>query len=99
MEVVVLYLKQQIKSQMVDAVFCKVAREGRSMMEDHDISELSSRLEEEFACLSISASADDWYIDSGASVHMTRVREYFSSYQEERMNFQISMGNKTKCTQ
>eukprot|EP00253_Pinus_taeda_P022608 PITA_22608 len=28
---------------------------------------------------------------------MTRVREYFSSYNEE-MDFQIKMGNKTKCT-
>ena len=29
---------------------------------------------------------------------MTGVREYFSSYQEEQMDFQINMGNKTKCT-
>ena len=29
---------------------------------------------------------------------MTGVREYFSSYKEEQMNFQITMGNSTKCT-
>lgn len=29
---------------------------------------------------------------------MTGVREYFLSYQEEQMDFQITMGNKTKCT-
>ena len=29
---------------------------------------------------------------------MTGVRECFSSYQEEQMNFQITMGNKAKCT-
>ena len=39
-----------------------------------------------------------WHIDSGASAHMTGVRECFSSYQEEQMNFQVTMGNKAKCT-
>ena len=29
---------------------------------------------------------------------MTRVREYFSNYREEKMNFLIEMGNKSKCT-
>ena len=29
---------------------------------------------------------------------MTRVREHLSSYQEEQMDFQITMGNITKCT-
>jgi len=29
---------------------------------------------------------------------MTIIRECFSDYQEERMNFQITMGNKAKCT-
>ena len=65
---------------------------------DHDVSVLASRLEEEFACVSSSASPEIWYIDSGAFAHMTRVRECFSSYQEEQMNFKITMGNKVKCT-
>lgn len=29
---------------------------------------------------------------------MTGVRKCFSSYQEEQMNLQITMGNKAKCT-
>ena len=29
---------------------------------------------------------------------MTGVREYFSSYKEEQMEFHITMGNRTKCT-
>ena len=65
---------------------------------DHDVFVLASRLEEEFACVSSSASPEIWYIDSGASTHMTGVRECFSSYQEEQMNFQINMGDKAKCT-
>ncbi len=56
-------------------------------MENQDVFGLSSRLEEEFACLSSSASADVGYIDSKALAHMTGVREYFSSYQEEQTDF------------
>jgi len=46
-------------------------KKGMENNRDHNISELASRLEEEFACLSSSASTEDWYIDSGASAHMT----------------------------
>lgn len=67
-------------------------------MENQDVSGLSSRLKEEFTCLASSTSTDVWYIDSGTSAHMTGVREYFSSYQEEQMDFQITMGNRMKCT-
>lgn len=28
---------------------------------------------------------------------MTEVRKYFSSYKEEHMDFQIAMGDRTKC--
>lgn len=73
-------------------------KKGKKNIRDQNISELASRLEEEFVCLSSSASTENWYIDSGASAHMTREREYFLSYQEEQMNFQITMGNRTKCT-
>ena len=54
----------------------------RSMKEqmDHDVSVLASRLEEEFACLSSTASLEVWYIDNGASAHMTGVWECFSDY-------------------
>jgi len=32
------------------------------------------------------------------SCHMTGVMEYFSSYKEEEMRFQIEVGNKARCT-
>jgi len=47
---------------------------------DHDYSMLASKLEEEVACLASSASSEGWYIDSGASWHMTGIRECFSNY-------------------
>ena len=61
--------------------------------------ELSSRMEDEFAliaCMVSSTSQGVWYIDNGASFHMTRVREYFSSCKEKDIKIQISMGNMSK---
>ena len=73
---------------------------GESTIEqmDPDVSVLASRLEEYFACVSSTASSDVWYIDSGVSAHMMGVRDCFSDYQEEQMNFKITMGNKANCT-
>ena len=65
---------------------------------NYDYSMLASRLEEEVACLERSASFEVWYMDSGASWHKTGIQECFSDCQEGRMNFQITMGNTTKCT-
>ena len=48
-----------------------------------DFSMLASRLEEEVACMTSVASSEVWYIDSGASWHMTRIRECFSEYRRE----------------
>lgn len=59
---------------------------------------LASRLEEEVACMTSYASLEVWYIDSGASWNMMGIRECFLEYGEEKMNFQITMGNKAKCT-
>jgi len=68
--------------------------------DSHEAIDFFSRLEDIFshiAYLSCLASQGVWYIDNGVSMHMTRVREYFSSYNEE-MDFHITMGNMTKCT-
>lgn len=53
---------------------------------------LASKLEEEVACLASSASSKVWYIDSGASWHMTGIRECFSDYQEEKNEFSNHQG-------
>lgn len=44
-------------------------KKGMENNRDQNISELASRLEEEFACLSSSTSVEDWHIDSGASAN------------------------------
>jgi len=47
---------------------------------NYDYSMLASRLEEEVVCVARSTSSEVWYIDSGASWHMTTIQECFSDY-------------------
>ena len=72
--------------------------EHAEMQREHDMKVLASKIEEDLACMSSKTPPSVWYIESGASAHMTGVRKCFSSYQEEQMNFQITMGNEGKCT-
>ena len=57
-------------------------RKKKQVAASADVEDFASTFEREFsliACLSAcSGSSRDWYIDSGASAHMTRVREVFS---------------------
>jgi hypothetical protein len=61
------------------------------------VDEFAARFEDEFSLISCLSSSTVWYVDGGASSHMTRVREYFSSLQEEEMDLVIEMDNNTKC--
>ena len=61
--------------------------EHPEMQREHDMKVLVSRLEEDLACVSSTTPPSVWYIDSGSFSYMTGVRECFSSYQEEQMNF------------
>jgi hypothetical protein len=68
-----------------------------------DIDEFSSMFDEDFsliACLSSSGTKATglWYIDSGVSYHLKGFREYFSNFIEDDMDFDIEMGNNSKCT-
>ena len=72
--------------------------EHAEMQREHDLKVLASRLEEDLACVSSTTPLGVWYIDNGEPAHMIGVRECFLSYQEDQMNFQITMGNKEKCT-
>jgi hypothetical protein len=60
-----------------------------------EVDDFAARFENEFsliACLSSSTSTGVWYIDSGASSHMTGVHDYFSSLKEEELDLYIEMG-------
>jgi hypothetical protein len=67
-----------------------------------EVDEFAARFENEFsliACLSGSTSTGVWYIDSGASSHMTGVgvSDIFSILKEEELDLYIEMGNDAKC--
>ena len=51
--------------------------EHAEMQREHDMKVLASKLEEDLACVSSTTPPNVWYIDSGASAHMTGVRECF----------------------
>ena len=57
---------------------------------------LASKFELDFsliACLVSSAMGSMWYLDSGASFHMTRDKELFSDLEEKDLQMHIEMGN------
>ena len=58
---------------------------------------LASRLEEDLACVSSTTPPSVWYIDNGASAHTIGVQECFSSYQEEQLNFLITMETRSNA--
>jgi hypothetical protein len=45
------------------------------------------------ACLSSTQTKDVWYIDSGASSHMTGHKHYFSNLEEKGFDFEILLGD------
>ena len=65
-------------------------REKKAQISMTDLDVLSSRLKKDDTCLASSTSAGIWYIDSGASTHMTGVREHFSSYSEAGTSVRIT---------
>lgn len=62
--------------------------------------EFASQFENEFsliACLSSSIANKVWYIDSGASCHMTGVRECFDTkLEEKKLDFYIELRDNAK---
>lgn len=54
----------------------------------------SSQFEKYFSLIAYMAnsiSSNVWYIDSGASFHMTRNKEYFNHLKEKDMQFHIEL--------
>lgn len=66
------------------------------------VDEFFDRFEKEFSffsCLSSSMSSGSWYIDKGASCHMTGVREIFTSLVERDMDLDIDLGDNAKYSE
>ena len=45
------------------------------------------------ACMELSASGSVWYLDSGASFHMTGDKESFNDLEEKDLRMHIEMGD------
>ena len=61
--------------------------------------DLVSQFELDFAliaCMALSASGSVWYLDSGASFHMTGDKESFSDLEEKDLRMHIEMGDDGK---
>jgi hypothetical protein len=57
---------------------------------------LASQFELDFsliACMASSALGSVWYLDSGASFHMTGDKEFFSDLEEKDLKIHIEMGD------
>lgn len=77
----------------------KKGKPKRQMAATTDVDAFIAKFEDEFSlltCLSTSMIIGTWYIDIGASCHMTVVHEYFSNLREYNANFNIVLGDNAK---
>ena len=57
---------------------------------------MASQFEPDFtliACMANTVMGSMWYLDSGASFHMTRCREFFSDLEEKYLQMHIELGD------
>ena len=66
---------------------------------DFDFSMLASRLEEEVACVTSSVSSEIWYIDNGASWHMTGIGNVSQIIRRRRRTFISPWGTRQSALQ
>ena len=61
-----------------------------------EVDNFSKHFDEEFCliyCMEITTSSSIWYIDSGASSHMTRQKRFFKDLQEGGTGIHIELGD------
>jgi hypothetical protein len=84
------------------AVTCPERKRGKvkNVAASTEIEEFSSRFDQEFSLVvglaTSVTSSTMWYIDSGASRHMTGVREQFSDLAERALDIDIVLGDDRK---
>ena len=67
--------------------------------EGSECEELASQFELDFtlfACMVLSMMGSGWFLDSGASFHMTGDKELFSELEEKDLKMDIEMGDDGK---
>ena len=71
---------------------------GKNVSSSTDIDEFDSQFDREFSFIaslatSVASSSCIWYVDSGASRHMTGVRDQFTQFSEKRLNLEVELGD------
>ena len=67
-------------------------RKKKQVAASTDVEEFASTFEMEFSlisCLAACSGSRDWYIDSGASTHMTGIKEVFSKITERGIDVEV----------
>jgi hypothetical protein len=78
------------------ATNCPQKRKNKTVAGSATGEALVSQFELDFAlitCMASSASGSMWYLDSGASFHMTRDKESFIDLEEKDLRIHIEMGD------
>lgn len=71
---------------------------GKNVAAFMDIDEFASQFDREFSFIaslttSVAPSSRIWYVDSGASRHMTGARDQFTQFSEKRLNLEVELGD------
>ena len=78
------------------ATNCLQKRKNKSVVGSATCEALASKFELDFsliACMASSALGSVWYLDSGASFHMTGDKDLFSDLEEKDLKMHIEMGD------
>ena len=83
------------------AVTCpekKSKEKGKNVATSTEINSFASQFEREFSFIAslsstVVSSSAMWFVDSGASRHMTGVREQFTQFSEKELNLEVELGD------
>ena len=71
---------------------------GKNVAASTEIDSFASQFEREFSFIAslsftVVSSSIVWFVDSGASRHMTVAREQFTQFSEEELNLEVELGD------
>ena len=82
-------------------VMCPMRKEkGKNVATSAKVEEFASQFDREFSIMASSStlvapSSRIWYVDSGASRHMTGAKDQFTQFSDRRINLEIELGDES----
>ena len=83
------------------AVTCPMKKEkGKNVATSAEVEEFASQFDREFSYMaststSLAPSSRIWYVDSGASRHMTGNKAQFTQFSDRSINLEIELGDES----